>query len=82
MTPKEEWLRYSDLDRRPEDVWLRDRIAELFDIADPTPAQDKLLHMASLRLTLQDLPAAAYPGHEEELRALARAEFGPCPYAR
>lgn len=81
MTPKEEWLRFSGWDRRPEDVWLRDRIAELFDIADPNPAQERLLHMASLRLTLQDLPAAAYPTQEEELRALALAEFGTKPPA-
>jgi len=79
MPPKEEWLRYSGLDFSPRDMWLRDRIASLFDVDQPTEAQRYLLHMASLRLTLMDLPAGAYPNHEAELRALAQIEFGAEP---
>ncbi|MGJ4858334.1 hypothetical protein ACN6KF_004331 [Labrys sp. La1] len=75
MDPKEEWLRYSGWDASEHDRWLRDRIASLFDLQNPNPRQQQLLHMASLRLTLQDLPAAAYPGQEAELRALAEIEF-------
>ncbi|WP_454811488.1 hypothetical protein [Labrys neptuniae] len=75
MDPKEEWLRYSGWDASEHDRWLRDRIASLFDLQNPTSRQQQLLHMASLRLTLQDLPAAAYPGQEAELRALAETEF-------
>lgn len=78
MTPKEEWLSYSGWNFGT-DAWLRDRIAELFDIEQPSDAQGHLLHMASLRLTLQDLPSAAYPTHETELRTLAQAEFGLPP---
>lgn len=75
MDPKEEWLRYSGWDATEQDRRLRDGIASLFDLEKPTPRQQQLLHMASLRLTLQDLPAAAYPGQEAELRALAEIEF-------
>lgn len=75
MDPKEEWLRYSGWDASEHDRWLRDRIASLFDLQNPTSRQQQLLHMASLRLTLQDLPAAAYPTQEAELRALAETEF-------
>ena len=78
MTPKEEWLSYSGWNFGA-DAWLRDRIAELFDIKQPSDAQGHLLHMASLRLTLLDLPSAAYPTHEMELRTLAQAEFGLPP---
>lgn len=73
MSPKDEWLRYSGWEH--SDRWLRDQIAMLFDLPNPTDAQKRILHMASLRLTLQDLPAAAYPTQEAELRELAQAEF-------
>ncbi|RFB79273.1 hypothetical protein [Methylovirgula sp. 4M-Z18] len=75
MTPKEEWLRFSGWDSSEHGRWLRDNIASLFDLENPTPAQRHILHMASLRLTLEDLPAAAYPNQEAELRTLAEAEF-------
>jgi hypothetical protein len=78
MTPKEEWLQYSGWISGKE-AWLRDRIASLFDIESPNEAQQQLLHMASLRLTLLDLPSAAYPNQEGELRTLAEAEFGLPP---
>ena len=78
MTPKEEWLRYSGW-TDGANAWLRDRIAFLFDLEKPSEAQQRLLHMASLRLTLLDLPSTAYPDHESELKALAEAEFGPPP---
>jgi hypothetical protein len=79
MTPKEEWLRFSGLDHSLEDIWLRDNIAALYDEVSPSPSQTKLLHMAGLRLSLMDLPANAYPGHKEELKALAWTEFGRLP---
>ena len=60
MTPKEEWLRYSGLDYTQDDKWLRDNVAKLFDLKAPTESQQRLLHMVSLRLTLADLPDAAY----------------------
>lgn len=75
MDAKEEWLRYSGWDASERDRWLRDKIAALFDLADPSPRQQRLLQMADLRLTLQDLPSSAYPGQEAELRALAEIEF-------
>lgn len=75
MDPKQEWLRFSGWDSTEHDRWLRDRIASLFDLDRPTALQHRILHMASLRLTLQDLPATAYPTQEDELRALAEAEF-------
>jgi hypothetical protein len=79
MDPKEEWLRYSGWDSTERDRRLRDRIASLFELETLTPMQERILHMASLRLTLQDLPAAAYPTQEAELRALAEAEFKDLP---
>jgi hypothetical protein len=78
MTPKEEWLCYSGW-ATGGDAWLRDKIASLFDVEKANEAQKHLLHMASLRLTLMDLPIAAYTNHETELRALAETEFGPPP---
>jgi len=76
---KEEWLTYSGLDHSAEDRWLRDKIATLFDVKEPTAAQKRLLEMASFRLTLIDLPESAFPGHKAELMALARNEFGAPP---
>lgn len=72
MDFKEEWLRYSALNEEPEDIWLRDLVASLTDIPEPDEDQAHILHMASLRLTLFDLPEGAYPDHKEELMALAR----------
>lgn len=72
MDFKEEWLRYAALDERAEDIWLRDLVASLADISEPDDEQARILHMASLRLTLFDLPEAAYPNHKEELLELAR----------
>jgi len=72
MDFKEEWLRYSGLNEEPEDIWLRDLVASLIDIAEPDEEQAWITHMAGLRLTLFDLPAAAYPNHKEELMGLAR----------
>ena len=79
ITFKQEWVTCSGLDRTPEDIWLRHKIAKLYDLKEPTESQRQLLHMADLRLTLGDLPANAYPTHEAELRALALEEFGPPP---
>jgi hypothetical protein len=79
-TPKElkkEWLRFSGLDTSAEDRWVRDNIAAPFDVKQPSEAQERLLSMADTRLTLMDLPSAAWPAHKEELMALAQAEFGP-----
>jgi hypothetical protein len=74
---KKEWLRFSGLDSSAEDRWVRDNIAVLFDVKQPNEAQKKLLAMADTRLTLMDLPTAAWPTQHEELMALAQAEFGP-----
>jgi hypothetical protein len=74
---KEEWLRFSGLDHSADDRWVRDNIAALFDVKQPTQAQERLLAMADTRLTLMDLPSAAWPAHKQELMALALAEFGP-----
>lgn len=72
MDFKEEWLRYSALNEEPEDIWLRDLVASLIDVPKPDEDQSWILHMAGLRLTLFDLPQAAYPNHKEELMELAR----------
>lgn len=82
MDPKEEWLKYGSIDSSSSDRWLCDRISSLFDVENPTPEQDYILHMASLRLTLMDLPSGAYRTHESELWALVEAEFGKCPERR
>jgi hypothetical protein len=74
---KEEWLRCSGLNHSAEDIWLRDKVASLFDLAKPNEEQDHLLWMADKRLTLLDLPSGAWPGHKEELMALAQKMFGP-----
>jgi hypothetical protein len=79
MTLKQEWLTYSDLNRTPEDIWLRHKIAKLFDLREPSESQSQLRCMANVGLSLSDLPANAYPNHETELRALALKEFGPPP---
>lgn len=71
MSFKEEWLRYSALNEAAEDIWLRDLVTSLMDIPEPDEEQGGLLHMAGLRLTLMDLPAAAYPNHKEEFLELA-----------
>jgi hypothetical protein len=76
MTWKEEWLRCSGWDSSTEKIRLREKIAALSDLENPNEAQQRLLHMADLRLTLMDLPLGARPNHEAELLALARAEFG------
>jgi hypothetical protein len=73
---KEEWLTYSGLDHSESDRWLCDKIATLFDVEQPTEAQESLLHMAGLRLTLADLPAGAYPNHKAELIQMAQSLFG------
>jgi hypothetical protein len=72
---KKEWLRLSGLDTSADDRWVRDNIAALFDVKQPSEAQERLLSMADMRLTLMDLPSAAWPNHKQELMALA--EFGP-----
>ena len=80
MTPKEaknEWLRCSGLNYSKNDIWLRNKTAALFEIRNPTEAQKRLLHVASLRLTVMDLPVAGC--FDEEFRALAEAEFGKPP---
>ena len=77
-TPKElkkEWLRFSGLNYSADDRWVRDNIAALFDLKQPSEAQERLLLMADTRLTLMDLPSR--PNHKQELMALALAEFGP-----
>jgi hypothetical protein len=74
---KKEWLRFSGLDYSADDRWVRDNIAALFDVKQPSEAQERLLSMADMRLTLMDLPSAAWPNHKEQLMALAQAEFGP-----
>ena len=74
---KAEWLRCSGLNHSEEDIWLRDKIASLFDIPEPNEEQDHLLSMADRRLTLLDLPSGAWPNLKEELMALARKMFGP-----
>jgi hypothetical protein len=76
---KQEWLDHSGLDHSADDRWLRDKIAALFDIEQPTAAQERLLAMADLRLTLLDLPAAAYRTHKAELFAMVQSQFGPPP---
>jgi hypothetical protein len=80
-TPKQDWLDSSGLDYSAEDRWLRDKIAALFDVEQPSEAQRYLLGKASQRLTLLDLPSNAYPGHKEELMAMAQSMFGPPPRA-
>jgi hypothetical protein len=77
---KEEWLRHSALDHSAQDRWLRDSVAALFDLAEPTAAQKRLLQMAGLHLTLMDLPDSAYPNHKAEFIALAQNEFGMPPF--
>jgi hypothetical protein len=74
---KEEWPRCSGLNDSAEDVWLRDKVASLFNLAKPNEEQDHLLWMAEMRLTLLDLPSSAWRSHKEELMALARKMFGP-----
>lgn len=78
MTTKEEWLRCCGgiLNRSSEDEWLRDKITDLFNVENPTPSQERLLCLADLLATLLDLPYGAYPNYEQELRELARKEFG------
>jgi hypothetical protein len=73
---KEEWLNHGGLDYSAEDRWLRDKIAELFDVKQPNEAQEELLLMADRHLTLMDLPSGAWPTHRQEFMALAQAEFG------
>ncbi len=73
MDFKEEWLRYSGLNETAEDVWLRDLVASLMDIPEPTEEQGWLLHMAGLRLNLMGgLPWSAYPNQKEEFLEMAR----------
>jgi hypothetical protein len=74
---KKEWLRFSGLDTSADDRWVRDNIAALFDVKQPSEAQERLLSMADMRLSLMDRPSAAWPNHKQELMALALAEFGP-----
>jgi hypothetical protein len=74
---KREWLRFSGLDYSADDRWVRDNIAALFDVKQPSEAQQRLLSMADMRLTLMDLPSAAWPNHKQQLMTLAQAEFGP-----
>jgi|EndMetStandDraft_8_1072994.scaffolds.fasta_scaffold348609_1 hypothetical protein len=76
---KEEWLTYSGLDHCDNDRWLRDKIAALFDIEQPSEAHESLLRMADLCLTLADLPAGAYPDHKAELMLMAQSLFGVPP---
>jgi hypothetical protein len=78
---KKTWLRYSTLSQSRQEVWLRDKIASLYDIKDPTERQKKLLRMAWDRLVLMDLPSEVFKPHEKEFRALAEAEFGRLPAA-
>lgn len=72
---KNEWLRYSNLNYSADDRWLRDTVASLFDLKALTEDQQRLLHMADLHLTLNDLPARAKPGHKEEMMSFARSLF-------
>ena len=76
---KEEWLRCSGFNHSPQDRWLRDKVAALFDLEQPNEEQACLLWMADKRLTLLDLPSGAWPEHEQELRALVQKMFGPVP---
>ncbi len=79
---KEEWLEYCGWHYSADERWFRDKIAKLFDLETPNESQQRLLFMADLRLTLFDLPDAAYPTHEAELKALLVKEFGPPPSER
>src|SRR5262249_26010122 len=79
MMTKEEWLRYSGLNFSEDGRWLRDNIAALFDVENPSKAQSHLLTMADLRFTSAALRASAYPTYEAELFAMAEQEFGPRP---
>jgi hypothetical protein len=72
---KADWLRCSGLDYSDEDRWLRDTVASLYDLETLNEDQQKLLHMADLHLTLMDLPAAAKPGHENDMMLFARSHF-------
>lgn len=76
---KKEWLNCSGLNYSADDRWLRDQIAALFDVEHPSEAQRSLLQMASQRLTLLGLPSNAYPGHKDELMAMAQSLFEPPP---
>ena len=76
---KEEWLRYSGLNHSAQDRWLRDNVATLFDIEEPTAAQKRLQGMASIHLTLMDLPDGAGFNHKAEFLKLAQDEFGMPP---
>ena len=74
---KKEWLGYSGLDYSPDQIWLRDNVAALFDLEHPTERQQSVLHAADLHLTGMDLPA----GHRltAELFEIAEQEFGLRP---
>jgi len=77
MTLKQEWLTYSTLNRTPEEVWLRHKIAKLFDLEAPTESQRHLRQMADLHQTFGDIPGP--PNHDAEMKSLALEEFGPPP---
>jgi hypothetical protein len=51
MRPKEEWLRHCGFNYSDQDRWLRDKIASLFDLKEPTEAQRRLMKLADLHLT-------------------------------
>lgn len=82
MTPKEEWLRYSGLIHSDDDIWLRNNVAKLFDVDQPTELQRFILDDADLFLTLKDLPAGARPNHKSEMMDRAEMEFDSRPSRR
>ena len=78
--PKEEWLTYSGWNYSAEQLWLRNRIAELFDLEVPNETQRQLLYMANLLFAFGDVPSPDPAKHEADMTALALKEFGPPPW--
>lgn len=77
MLSGKEWLHFAGDIYLPDDVWLREKIAALFDAEELTASQQRLRGLADLGVTLLDLPAR--PNYAAELKAAALAEFGPPP---
>jgi hypothetical protein len=75
-TPKQSWLRCSGLNYTPEERWLRENIAKLFDLKSPTQSQRDLRNLASYYM--MDRPFDTRDV-KAKLKAAALKEFGPLP---
>jgi len=72
---KRAWLDHCGLNHSEQDQRLRDRVAALFELKNPSRLQQEILTRADIRATLLTLPANAYRQQQQELVALIKREI-------